>query len=244
MLFLSTAPVIGWENQTLASLAFSSAKHFFPGWVIFSLAQFPNQIHCLVTWKAVPAHSGEAGEHALQLWKKVQVPEEEGLMLALLLKEAIVEMQPWLLFFFFFVCIHKELWEIVLMHMDQGCYLHPWVGNTANPGNFSDFLTLVSLPEVDRTIRCRWLSRSAAWGYPTTLSPQSKAGCSTNSGNWHKNYHLHFTVEVQQADCSTSHKLYMGHWSWTASPAFSLFASFCLAWFTPLWSALLIPNVL
>lgn len=146
--------------------------------------------------------------------------------------------------FFFFVCIHKELWEIVLMHMDQGCYLHPWVGNTANPGNFSDFLTLVSLPEVDRTIRCRWLSRSAAWGYPTTLSPQSKAGCSTNSGNWHKNYHLHFTVEVQQADCSTSHKLYMGHWSWTASPAFSLFASFCLAWFTPLWSALLIPNVL
>lgn len=165
--------------------AFSSAKHFFPGWVIFSLAQFPNQIHCLVTWKAVPAHSGEAGEHALQLWKKVQVPEEDGLTLALLLKEAIVEMQPWLPIFF--VCIHKELWEIVLMHTDQGCCLHPSAGNTANPGNFRDFLRLVlSLPEEDRTIRHRWLSPSAAWSYPLTLPPQSKAGCCTNSGNWHK----------------------------------------------------------
>lgn len=35
------------------------------------------------------------------------MPEEEGLMLALLLKEAIVEMQPWLLFFFFF-CVYSQ----------------------------------------------------------------------------------------------------------------------------------------
>lgn len=29
------------------------------------------------------------------------------------------------------------------MHTDQGCCLHPSAGNTANPGNFRDFLRLV-----------------------------------------------------------------------------------------------------
>lgn len=64
----------------------------------------------------------------------------------------------------FFLGIHEELWEIVLMHTDQGCCLHPSAGNTANPGNFRDFLRLVlSLPEEDRTIRRRWLSPSPLW---------------------------------------------------------------------------------